>query len=333
MPGVVEFKFEYSREKIQFLDLEISIENGKLETNLYVKPTNLQLFLDYCSNHPEHCKQSIVYSQALRVLERCSKPEDSQQNLEKLANKFKDKNYPDALVEKNISKAKKSDRQSILRKRKVTKQDNKVRMIFTHNQSNPPVNQWIRECKKHLVRNDQAKQMGENIQVGWKQPKNLKRTVCGINKGGSRPPPSENPGCSKCGHCKVSCPILQEGKYFESTNTGKRYIIRSQMNCDSSFVIYLATCQRCRGQYIGKSQTKFKIRHSNHKREIKNKIGGLGHHYGGGGCGYTNIRIQLIDQVEVGDVEALAQAEIYWQEQLRGYIENGGNAHCRRREK
>ena len=51
------------------------------------------------------------------------------------------------------------------------------------------------------------------------------------------------------------------------------------------------------------------------------------------GCGYTNIRIQLIDQVEVGDVEALAQAEIYWQEQLRGYIENGGNAHCRRREK
>ena len=110
-------------------------------------------------------------------------------------------------------------------------------------------------------------------------------------------------------------------------------MIRSQMNCDSSFVIYLATCQRCRGQYIGKSQTKFKVRHSNHKREVKNKIGGLGHHYGGSGCGYNNIRIQLIDQVEIGDVEALAQAEIYWQEQLRGYIENGGNAQCRRREK
>ena len=42
---------------------------------------------------------------------------------------------------------------------------------------------------------------------------------------------------------------------------------------------------------------------------------------------------ELIDQVEVGNVEALAQAEVYWQEQLRGFIENGGNAHCRRKEK
>ena len=77
-----------------------------------------------------------------------------------------------------------------------------------------------------------------------------------------------------------------------------------------------------------------KTRHSNHKREIRNKIGGLGHHYGGEqGCGYENFSIQFIDQVEHGNVEALAQLEIYWQDQLRAFLENGGNAHCRRREK
>ena len=207
-------------------------------------------------------------------------------------------------------------------------------MIFKHKTANPPINQWIRESKKYLVRNEQAKEMGDKIQVGWKQPKNLKRTVCGLSKGGSKKlPPSENPGCSKCGRCRVSCPILQEGDSFQSTNTGKRYPIRHQLNCNSSFLIYLATCQRCQGQYIGKCQTIFKTRHSNHKREIKNQIGGLGHHYGGSGCGYDNLRIQLIDQVEIGNTEALAQLEIYWQEQLRGFIENGGNAQCRRREK
>ena len=77
-----------------------------------------------------------------------------------------------------------------------------------------------------------------------------------------------------------------------------------------------------------------KTRHSNHKREIRNKIGGLGHDYGGEqGCGYENFSIQIIDQVEHGNVEALAQLEIYWQDQLRAFLENGGNAHCRRREK
>ena len=316
------------------MDLEIRIENGKLETNLFVKPTNLQLFLDYCSNHPDHCKESIIYSQALRVIERCSKPEDAEQNLNKLAQKFKDRNYPNSLVEKKNSEAKKSDRKTILQKRKKTQKDEKVRMIFTHNKANPPVNKWIRESRKCLMRNEEAKKMGDNIQVGWKQPKNLKRTVSGLSKGGpKKPPPSDNPGCLKCGRCRVSCPILKEGKYFKSTNTSKRYPIRHQLNCDSSFVIYLATCKKCQGQYIGKSQTPFKKRHSNHKQEIKNKIGGLGHHYGGSGCGYSNVSIQLIDQVEVGNVEALAQAEVYWQEQLRGFIENGGNAHCRRKEK
>ena len=64
LPGVIRLKFEYSTKQIEFLDLRIIVENGKLETDLYVKPTNLQLFLDYCSNHPEHCKVGIVYSQA-----------------------------------------------------------------------------------------------------------------------------------------------------------------------------------------------------------------------------------------------------------------------------
>ena len=63
-------------------------------------------------------------------------------------------------------------------------------------------------------------------------------------------------------------------------------------------------------------------------------IGGLGHHYGGEkGCGYKNISIQIIDQVKQGDKEALVQTELYWQDQLRVFIENGGNAHCRRKDK
>ena len=57
MPGVIKFKFEYSKTNIEFLDLDIRMENGRIETNLYVKPTNLQLFLDNFSNHPQHWKE------------------------------------------------------------------------------------------------------------------------------------------------------------------------------------------------------------------------------------------------------------------------------------
>ena len=212
--------------------------------------------------------------------------------------------------------------------------DKKVRLIITHNQTNPPIHMWVRQCKQLLVRNEKAKAIGEKIQIGSKQPKNLQRLVGG-DKGDSKThDPPQNAGCLKCNKCRVVCPKIQESKFFTSTNTQKKYRIKQKINCDSDFVIYLVTCRKCHGQYVGKSQTIFKKRHSNHKREIKNNIGGLGHHYNeaSGGCGYENFTVILIEQVVEKTPQFLAEREVYWQHQLRVYIENGCRAHCYRKE-
>ena len=125
-----------------------------------------------------------------------------------------------------------------------------------------------------------------------------------------------------------------EGKEFKSKNTGKIYRIREKISCSSEFIVYLANCQKCGGQYVGKSSQQFKRRHSGHKQEIKNKIGGLGQHYGGNqGCGYESLRVIIIEKVETGNHEQLGRREIYWQNQLRCFTQNGGNAQCRRKEK
>ena len=102
MPGIIKFKFEYSMEKIEFLDLEIYIKDGKIKTNLFVKPTNKQLYLDYTSNHPNHCKDSIPYSQALRIIERCTENENKEENLENLKEKLLERNYPTELIERKF---------------------------------------------------------------------------------------------------------------------------------------------------------------------------------------------------------------------------------------
>ena len=257
MPGVIKFKFEYSKKNIEFLDLDIRIENGRIETNLFVKPTNLQLFLDYHSNHPQHCKEGIVFSQAIRLIERCSKPEDLKTNLKKLEEKLLDRNFPNTLISEKFEMAKALDRKTILRRKSRNKSDDKVRGIFTHNKGNPPIHQWIRESKKLLVKNEKAKQIGERIQIGWRQPKNLKRMVCGLKGDTKKSSTTGNPGCWKCGKCRVSCPILKEGNKFSSSNTKKTYVIRQHLDCDSQFVVYLGTCQKCQGQYVGKSETPF----------------------------------------------------------------------------
>ena len=169
-----------------------------------------------------------------------------------------------------------------------------------------------------------GKELGRNIQIAYKQPRNIRSIVTGCKNGGSEggqnteSTPLSEAGCFKCNHCKVSCPVLIETLKFRSTNTGKTYRIRQKMTCDTPFVIYLATCKKCQGQYVGKSETPFKKRHSNHRQEIKHGKGGLGQHYGPNcRCSYQDISVVLIEQVEAGNKIKLAKREQFWQHQLR----------------
>ena len=169
-----------------------------------------------------------------------------------------------------------------------------------------------------------GKEFGRNMQIAFKQPKVFRKIITGCKNqgGGGGGQNTGETGSFKCNNCRVSCPILEETKRFRSTNTQRSYPIKQRMTCDSHFVIYLGTCSRCKGQYVGKAVTPFKTRHSNHKQEIKHGRGGLGQHYGPNGrCSYKDIKITLIEQVELGNRVKLAKREQFWRHQLRPYVE------------
>ena len=63
--------------------------------------------------------------------------------------------------------------------------------------------------------------------------------------------------CEKCGECGkairgrkrhsgiYTCQVLEENTVFRSTQTGKRFKIRQDIDCKSDNIIYLVTCKRC----------------------------------------------------------------------------------------
>ena len=256
--------------------------------------------------------------------------------MESLSEKFENRGYPGDVIKKAFKKATAVSRRDLIYGQRKVKngRDNKVRLIFTYNSKNPPLHKWLREGRQFLV-TPEGKEIGKNLQIVNRQPRNLKQMVTGVRHAGdhSRVPPSDNPGCFKCGKCKVGCPVLEETKSFRSRNTKKQYNVVHHLTCDSSFVIYLVSCKRCGGQYVGKATTTFKKRHSNHRQEVKNNIGGLGHHFGPTHpCKYEDMSIILIEQIKQGDRKNLEKREQYWQHQLRVFVENGGNAMCIRKD-
>ena len=112
----VQFKFEFSETSAIFLDIEISLnrETKKIETKIYVKPSNKQTFLNYRSNHPPHVFKSLIYSEALRAVMICSQKEWAIEYLTHLREKFLAQEYPEYLINEQFLKALEVDRKDLL---------------------------------------------------------------------------------------------------------------------------------------------------------------------------------------------------------------------------
>ena len=77
----IKFEYEISRARISFLDTEICIKNNKLHTKIFRKKTDCQTYLNINSEHPKSLKNSIPYSQALRIKRICSTKKDFDHHL------------------------------------------------------------------------------------------------------------------------------------------------------------------------------------------------------------------------------------------------------------
>ena len=63
----IKFEYTFSTQSVNFLDTTIYTDStGKLESDLYIKPTDRTLLLHQTSFHPQSCKDAIIYSQALQ---------------------------------------------------------------------------------------------------------------------------------------------------------------------------------------------------------------------------------------------------------------------------
>ena len=72
----LKYTWEISDTSLAFLDIKISIEGNGLCTSVYYKPTDSHSYLLYSSSHPSHVKNSIPFSQFLRLRRLCNDDSD-----------------------------------------------------------------------------------------------------------------------------------------------------------------------------------------------------------------------------------------------------------------
>ena len=91
-----------SKTSFNFLEVTVSLEEGVIETDLYVKPTDSHQYLQSSSCHPFHCKKGIPYSQALRLNRICSETSSFDKRCNDLERFLLERGYSSKLVRKEI---------------------------------------------------------------------------------------------------------------------------------------------------------------------------------------------------------------------------------------
>ena len=111
----IKFTFEHSTQEISFLDTKIHIgADRKLSTTLYRKPTDCAALLHFHSNYSLKCKESTIFSQALRYNLLIADDNVLQKEPDSLTISLLTRKYPLEVITRNISKALPHSRHTLL---------------------------------------------------------------------------------------------------------------------------------------------------------------------------------------------------------------------------
>lgn len=263
----IEFSHTYSQTEINFLDVTVAIEGNELTTKLYRKPTDLQQYLHYGSDHPRHCKNGIPYSQAHRYKRICKNETDFDDSARNLKKVLEEQKYPPRIIDDAIQKAKCLSRADLLGDHPPKFDTERTNLCLTYSTNYPNVNSILKRHYNILEQSARLKRAFPSAPgVIYRRSRSLRDTLVNARLNSS---PTQNE-CRPCmkPRCLV-CKQIQRTNTASSTNSQYSMKIRGQLTCDSSNVVYLLECEVCRMQYVGQTETAFRLRFNNHKAHAK----------------------------------------------------------------
>ncbi|XP_059584800.1 uncharacterized protein LOC106739550 [Alligator mississippiensis] len=263
----IQLSLEYSSTNISFLVM-ISIQNDKIQTTLYKKPTDQHTYLHRTSNHPKHTKKAVIYSQTL-IYHRIFTEENTQDcHLINLKKAFTQQGHSSREIDRIFERATRIPREERQYRRKNP--TNRTPLVMTHHPSLEPVQKILKQLQPILGRDPILKKiLPEPPILAFKQAPNLANLITR-----SKLPQAQNtPKGSRPCHDK-KCKTYQHISTTPTITTphNRAISIPGSYSCTSRNVIYLIQCTKCPdGRYVGETKQQPHTRMNAHWKSIKDR--------------------------------------------------------------
>ena len=263
----LKFTFDITKTQLPFLDILLSISNDSISTSIYYKDTDAHSFLNYSSSHPIKTKNSIPFSQFLRLRKLCSKDPDFREKAKEMSTFFMNNGYPSTVINDALQKVINISRQEALKNRKSNQTSERIPLILTYHPLAIPIKKIIYDNFGILSSNAKTCQIfSAPPLMAYRRDSNLRDTLVRSNLHND----NERPGTIACGrsNCKTCDHVSGDTKI--STPSGN-FSVRQSFTFSSSCLIYCVRCTRCQVIYIGETRRQLNNRFGEHLRNVENK--------------------------------------------------------------
>ena len=320
------YTYDIKNKSTTFLDTTVFIKGNKIYTDLYRKETDRVQYLLPSSCHPSHIFNNIPFSLALRLVRICSERHTLLKRCEELKVMLLTRKYPKNIINAAIEKALKLDRNEILKK-VIRKPNDRPIFVTTYHPALPGISSILLKHWKTLTRSTVGlRTFPKPPMVAYRQPANLKKTLVRTNL-----PPDKRAqrlllGSHKCrkSPCKM-CSYVSQEKEFKSSVTGISYKSTNFYNCQTTGVIYLLNCAKCRKQYVGETERRCVDRFKEHILYVNNFKEATGAHFNLPGHSHADLSVHIIEKVTPNTKHFRLERESHWIRTLSTLTPNGLN--------
>ena len=264
----IKVELRFANDKIEFLDTLVKIENGHVYTDLYVKPTDKQLYLNSNSCHPPSTKKGIAYGLALRLKRICEKERDYNKRRKDLKWKLRGRGYSGRMIEQQFSRVDRLSRDDLLSNQKNTnsnKNAKRVPLVLTYSNLLPNVHSILRKHQNVLFQSEKLQSVFKNPpMVAYRRDRNLCDTLVHgkTNKLVRKDVASCKQGCNLCDI------ITTDG--IKDSSCQQTFTTPTDVNCLQRNVVYAISCRKCSlVVYVGETERQIRERMTEHLRDVR----------------------------------------------------------------
>ena len=263
----IKFTMESSKSHIAFLDTLVKLNEGKISSELYTKPTDSHNYLRFSSCHPKHVMKAIPYSQLNRIRRICSDYDNFIKHGKRLCHHFFRHGYPHSLVHEAMIRASNLNRMDLLKPKCKESNAETLICVTRYHPSCSPIADILKRNWNILARNKSTGWIFDmGYKIAYRRPKNLRnflvRSKLPLLNDDTEKKILREGNCNNK-NCRY-CPRLVRNGRINNSSGKKTYWTYTNINCNSNNLVYCIECKICKAKYVGQTGNTIKERFRNH---------------------------------------------------------------------